>query len=521
MQRLKYTITTLSPVLLPVNTGDPNTVNTCTFINGSAILGAYAHRYIASKLTHLSKSDQACQDPTFCSWFLQGGLMFTNAYPVNPKTGQVHHISPFSIHKEKNDSLINGKPYIDLLFTDPKKLDVSTKSLDGYIRMEGERLETCSVNTSLNFHHARNPKTGTTEEGLIFNYESIDAGQTFEGNIIGEPDALNEFLQFAHATNENRLHLGRSKNAQYGGIEMKIASDQPEQFFSEVDALCLEEPDFDDDTLSLTLLSDLILYNEEGFSTTDVAYLEKLLGVKIGKTYLKTGYVENFVSVWGLPKPSEACFKAGSAFLVEACNDPKRLLKFQQEGIGERRHEGFGRIVLDWQTARNGLKKFPKGQNDLKRPALPVPTFARNMIEQTVKDVIVKKIKLAAITKANQFIHLPGRSQIGRLEAMAQASTQQELIKKLDKLRKTARDKLEACRTGSETLLDFLKTEHTDLKIEAIFKQKEYESLKKLADEIQFAPANDSEFLFKLYQDYLTTFFTIMRKRASTQKGGV
>ena len=46
MQKIKYRLSTLSPVLITVNIGDVNTVNTNNFINGRSLLGVFANNYI-------------------------------------------------------------------------------------------------------------------------------------------------------------------------------------------------------------------------------------------------------------------------------------------------------------------------------------------------------------------------------------------------------------------------------------------------------------------------------------------
>ncbi|MBI5207063.1 MAG: hypothetical protein HY934_04650 [Candidatus Firestonebacteria bacterium] len=107
----------------------------------------------------------------------------------------------------------------------------------------------------------------------------------------------------------------------------------------------------------MTLISDAIIYNKQGFSTTKetdlIDELKITLGdnIKINKAFIKTGETENFVSIWKLRRPSETCFQMGSCFLINGLisSDKAKLLELEKNGIGERRGEGFGRIIFNFQ----------------------------------------------------------------------------------------------------------------------------------------------------------------------------
>ncbi|WP_353686016.1 hypothetical protein [Thermodesulfovibrio sp. 3462-1] len=67
MQAIKYCITTLSPLLLASNTGDPNMVSTLDYIPETCLRGMFANEYIKKR----KLGENAHKDETFYRWFLK------------------------------------------------------------------------------------------------------------------------------------------------------------------------------------------------------------------------------------------------------------------------------------------------------------------------------------------------------------------------------------------------------------------------------------------------------------------
>lgn len=506
MQKLTYRITTLCPILISESASGVNMITTREYIPGSSVLGVFAHKFIQKK----SLSGGAHKNNTFSNWFLKGNLRFTNAYVVShDEDGRVkkNFPLPFSIQYEKGDE----KRVHDLLHGDEES-DRQTIPVGGFGRIEGEGLYTQEVKKSLNFHHQRDSVTGTAKKGLFFNYESIDANQTFEGCIIGEKNDLEDFLKlFWDNKNKDIAYIGRSRNAQYGKVLLEIISEAPEDFNSEIDEFEIENGE-----LSLTFLSDTVIYNENGFSTTDLEELERVLKENLGpkielkKAFIKTGVVENFVSVWGLRKPSETCFLAGCCFLVKVEGiENNKILEFQKKGIGERRHEGLGRIVFGWQKEQN-LRRYDLKTKQVK-PSEEMPSKVKEIAETVAKDFIRKQVELKAMNDAKSFFREVrkdkvglSKSLIGRLEAMVRKKDKLEL----KNLREPAKDQLKNMRNDCQTLFDFLDEFNSD-KLKKISGKGELKTVEKLGHEVGFSSEN---YLKNLYRNYLLTFFSTMRR---------
>lgn len=525
MHSIKYRITTLSPVVISSKAGDMNMVTTEQYIPGTSVLGILASKVIRKK----NLKEEAHKDSSFYNWFLAGKLKISNAYILTKDKYDmdIPHIPvPFSIQKEKNDE----NQIYNLLYTDDEDLkDIQTKSIDSfcvpnflYEDVVGDDiLQIKTAETSLHFHHARDPEKGVSKKGIIFNYTSVSPNQIFEGEITGEKAALQEMIKLCD--DERPCYAGRSKNAQYGKIKLEFADKEP--------MLCnAPEIETDDGEISLIFLSDTILYNDNGFSTADIRELGNYLGkgIKIDKAFVKKGQAETFVNKWQLRKPSESCFKAGSTFLLKDVSE-KHLARFaelQQSGIGERTHEGFGRCVFGWVTKKDLIKededKKDKSEKDLKKPQHPVPAMTKTILETIVRDYIKKQAKLAGLQDQNGFNKgtPPSNSLIGRLAAMMKGNAARTVFKeRLEKLteRKPARNQLECCNNGEKTLRDFLMDR--DMNVQSILKGSStaIKDLKKLCEEITYKPEEDEK-LGNLYQIYLDAFFFMMRKR-SKEKG--
>jgi CRISPR-associated protein Csx10 len=504
MQKLTYRITTQSPVLITENAGDTNMVASADYISGSAVYGCLANRYIQKHFL----GNTAHKDETFYRWFLRGGLCFSNGYIVSKnKHGEIipNYPMPLSIQKEKKD-----ETEIHDLFFAVDNFDEPTSSISGFGRLQGNSFYQQSVKKSLNFHHQRDSEKGVVKEGMIFNYESIGAGQTFEGNIYGSEEDLNKFISIFG--NEDAIHLGRSRNAQYSMARFEIVSEKPEE---------IQNAALHNGEVSLTLLSNAVIYNENGFSTTDISMLQKALGdgIAIKKAFIKTGDAEGFVSIWRLRRPSERCFLAGSCFLLEVDEGARsRLEEFQREGIGERRAEGFGRVAFGI-PHQGELTLREEDDRKLQKPSWQMPSLAKDIAITVAKDFIKRQVELEGLKSAEDFSKrkelLPSKSLVSRLEAMVKNSGEMQI----DKLRKTAKDQLEKCHNKNNTLYEFLTNTQPQGLLNEVMKKNRQQDITKLCDETGFSPEADQNFQKEIYRIYFIVFFSAMRKIIK-KKGG-
>jgi CRISPR-associated protein Csx10 len=453
MHSLKYRVTTLSPVVISTISGDMNMVKTEQYIPGSTVLGLLAQRIIGKQ----DLGQTAHENDDFYNWFLAGRLKIGNAYFLSEDEygAHEHYPTPLSIEREKYETGV-----YDFLFHDQQETE-RTERVENFCYLQDEALYKNSVETRINFHHARNREKGISEEGLIFNYESIAPDQIFAGEIYGEKEALQSLLNLCGASWAG--FIGRSKNAEYSAIEFKFVEEQPvplqSQFVWPKDD---EGKPVEPASISMTLLSDLIFYNENGFPTTGVDELENVLRqhlgeVQIEKAFVKKNEIENFISVWRLKKPSETCFAAGSAFLLKVASAASagKLAAVQVTGLGERTQEGFGRCAFGWQT-RGELQMLDETV-EIEKPTGSPPEAVKEIVEKILKKEIRARLALAAIHKMESFEHLLSNALIARLHAMAKsAGNRTDFVFALNNLRDIAMKQLRQCVSRDYNLLEYL-----------------------------------------------------------------
>ena len=489
MKVLKYRIKNINPLVISSKSGDNNMINTKSYIPGNNILGVFASLYIKN-----NKLSNAHKDETFYNWFLKGDLIFTNAYIADEK--RKYFPIPHSIKLEKYKSV----SAYDFMSTDAN-FDKNTKSISKFVDINDNTISTKTVRKSISFHHVR--KSEVSKSGAIFNYESISEGQTFKGSIVGEDKQIE---RFRNMFDENiAAYVGLSKNSQYGKVNIK---------FEEISDYTSDIPthvESDDIDVVMTLLSDAVIYNENGFSTSDTNELENWLGVKIKKSFIRSGRLEQFVGIWKLKNQSETVFAAGSCFELDKL--PNNYEQLQAKGIGEKTNEGFGRVVFGWQsrdkkeyTINSERVQYPKPQGE---PAEIVKKIVTGIIKDKLKDKVVPK----AISDAHLFLSktLLTKSLCGKLQAISNDidSFQKNLIEIAKN--EIARSQLEKCNNGKTNILNYLR-EDTFVDVESLLNQ--INGLDQFVNLLK----GDTSLTKNTKKLYLKTFFNFMRKDKRREK---
>ncbi|MFN3739312.1 MAG: hypothetical protein ACK4TF_01400 [Thermodesulfovibrionales bacterium] len=502
MQGIKISIYLENPIIFASEAGDPNMVNTHRYIPAKALRGLFAKEYIKKH-----NLPDAHKDDRFYRWFLRGNIKFTDAFIISDE--KLYIPAPLSIQQEKRENSI-----YDLSATDENKnFDKQTVPLDGFIRIEDSTIYQARVQTMLNFHHARDREAGRQEgrekapkEGLIFNYESLIPGQCFGGYIYGEEKDITEFKD---TFKSGVYYLGRSKNNQYGRVYIEIDSefkDHPEEEIKDPSAFPFE--------ISLSFISDAIIYNEYGFPATDVHRLEKLLNCKIKKSFIKASENEGFISVWRLKTPSEVFFRRGSTFLIEIPDQHtlSHVLSLKEKGIGERTEEGFGRFILREPSEKIYLIKEDKKKTE---PGFSMPAPLNIILTGILQKHCLNSIKSKAIEDAGGIENPPTPSLIGRLLLMLKESKDlEEFQNKVGELGKPARDKLEDCKMKNTSLYEYIRNSINKCFKDMINDIKNSSEFEKLHNRLPRSVIDDNEFIKRLKKEYIQTFIETLLKEA-------
>ena len=224
---LRYRLTLTAPAVIPVADGDPNTVMTRRDVPGSHVWGVAAWHY-------LRHPNHAPEDDEFRHAFLDGGLRFLTVYPEaddpeasNPAPQRMIPV-PHSIRKFKE-----SEELVDFVEQPPGEEPV--KRLDGsYAIINKGSLKTQTVKTELNYHNARakDRRKGRAlgakvpNGGAFFTYEAIEAGQSFQGGVLGSGDVLENLRTWLQG---GRIRIGRSRSVQYGEAEFEWLDDTPQE----------------------------------------------------------------------------------------------------------------------------------------------------------------------------------------------------------------------------------------------------------------------------------------------------
>ncbi|MDP3149833.1 MAG: hypothetical protein Q8N83_11960 [Ignavibacteria bacterium] len=476
-------------------------IETKEYIPGNNILGALAANYIKMNKLNNYYQQEKPTDSNFLNWFVNGTTGYSNAYKI--ENGGTAIPLPLSIQHIKNEE---GKIY-DLLYDDTSE---QMKAFRGFGMIKGNKLIKTKVVKSSTPHHERDYETGAAKSGIFFNYGSISAGQEFEGVISLDDNSADEFYEIFSKI--KRLRIGKSKTAEYGNVEFALFKEP---------SLQVKDIIIKDGKISLTLLSNMILYDENGFPTIKLENLEKYLKKNIGenveiiKAFLKSEENENYVGVWKLRKPSEISFMAGSCLLLKVDDkDINEIKKLQTKGMGERRHEGYGKIDFGLQS---DISITLDVNNEKRLHLKPVNTRVPEIVCKTAIGIANEYLKKAAAVEALTEVSKAKREeinllshQVSRLEGIARLSETDEIFKKnIKTLRKTSKDKLNDCVFAGSNLFMFL-TGQDILNYQSI--KTETQKIEILFADLNIDKTEIDNINKKLFKVYYLTLFAALRK---------
>lgn len=379
MNIVYITLKTLAPVVLTA-AGSSRIVTSCShFFSGTVLRGVLAGMYI--RKNQLGKNAE--DDAEFCRFFFDS-LRFVQANPV--VQGHRAAVLPLSLMKAKGKDAAH--PIMDLLKDAPQ---AGYKGLKGMAWVDGAVIHPAEVHSSMGFHMSRASEKerlgGHSQDGKVFTYESIDAGQVFRGAVIGEKEDLQDFIQAFGKEQPLLCRIGRSKYTQYGQCEIRFSDaeylpeiDMPKRVFLVLDTSLI--PDFGtvscaENALQCVADTMNLLTHSHEFSLGDI--------------YGTNQSVENFVGIWGMNRPQQQALAAGTVF--ELCKksawtvqDKIYLQECMYGGAGARTEEGFGQLRL-WNHSELTLAAQTK-----KKPAAAAGFIQTDEVKKVVRHILKKRL---------------------------------------------------------------------------------------------------------------------------------
>lgn len=414
MYHMRIAIRTLAPVVLTAGGTSLVLTESHPYISGTVILGVLASRYV--QLQRLQKN--AHTDETFRSLFFDS-LRFVHAYIS--QQGQRAIVLPLSILKAKAKK--EGMPYLLDMMKD--SYQAGYKALKGFYYVDAAgTMQKAIIKNSISFHMSRNSDAerlgGHSQDGKVYNYDALDAGQTFIGEIIGEKERLETLRQALRLDPENRFEtqLGRSKYTQYGHCQIQFGAVEKIESKAVVTRMFLR---LDTPALAIQgtgenaedIISEVVRTLNSATNSQDFA---------LGKVYASPQEVENFVGIWGMRRPRQFGLSAGSIFEVIKNKpwteqDMKVLNKIQYAGIGDRVEEGFGQLRL-WSPNSLNVVQPKKSISSTSQPihSEEVKRILRAIIMRRIRE----NVRLAAYQDVYQAVNLPENSThaLARLESI-------------------------------------------------------------------------------------------------------
>jgi CRISPR-associated protein Csx10 len=325
---IKYRITTLEAIKIGNNQTRLNYDHeTLRYISGSALRGAFIAKYIAKHgeegLTEVLK------------------LRFTNAYIVAGGRRALPVCA--NLFAGKDDREKNQYRVFNIFDQPPGERDTSIGG--GFGIIDGEKIIGIPVVTGQNLHITTKDDDLDEDSRRLFQYEYITKGQQFDGLVIVEDsgpfDVVTDILSGA----DNVYYIGGSKGSGYGQCRISDVSEQTNEFEFSVQ--------YPKGYFYLMFLSDAINRDAEGNLTGEVPVelIQRHTGLdKVEKDRVAV----RLVNIGGYNQKMRSTLQqyssigAGSIFKYQCFGTvrPELLKQWIDQGIGERRQDGYGRFTI-------------------------------------------------------------------------------------------------------------------------------------------------------------------------------
>mgnify|MGYP000901546822 CR=1 FL=1 len=209
-----------------------------------------------------------------------------------------------------------------------------------------------------------NPKTKSVENGMLFNTEYLSSYEKNKDNKI-EKILLNGDVELPEGLIEKNekytIYLGKLKTKGFGKatITFKDYVEKNESIVSRINVFNEAIPENEKEKLSnktlitFDLQSDMILPYTDIYDAQEqfkiLANLSDNFKFNYSRSFVNTSKLEGYNLINNIRKIDELIFNRGSVFTFEVNNykDELELLnKIEEEGIGLRKNEGFGRVKI-------------------------------------------------------------------------------------------------------------------------------------------------------------------------------
>lgn len=350
MIAVTYHINLQEPLLVTALSGEPNSAVALPYVPGSTIRGVVAG-YWQSRHPHDDLTSQAR------TLLFSGLTRYLNAYLVDGQN-QRRLPAPLSWRKEKGARSGHGD-IEDYACMSPEESKLKQpESIEGFASVHDDEVSLATPSRNITVHILRDRFAGrpTESQGAVYRYEALAVEQRFAGVIIAPTKDVAKQLQ--DILKPGYYKLGGAATAGYGQVVFEDIQINDNWHETSIRASAIAEGT----EFVVTLLSDAILRDANGATTTDLPQALDLPVTEV-RSFKKAMPVGGFNRTWGLPLPQAWAVRAGSVYVLKAMAPVSRdiIEKLMIAGVGERKAEGFGRLVINWQQESN-LRDIPTSE---------------------------------------------------------------------------------------------------------------------------------------------------------------
>lgn len=329
--RLDYMLYLHSAVLCKSAAGGQTVC--CPYIEGAKILGMIAEAY----KTEGKGNEEFAKDTKDQS------LICSNAYISDGE--RRFEPADASLFVVKDDPRQGRCKAVDMGELKDDEIEKLSPLGDKFICYNGQQAEEKKVDMEIRYHHSRPADksighvVSSDSDNQMYQSESISAGQTFTGYILGSSDQIRKICELFEKRNHYRI--GYNRSAEYGEVSIHVVGLSENNEIEEGDSV---------DRFLLRLNSPAILRRENGMVSPDeemiLGQLKRKLDLPdltIEKRFLRFTEIGGYNVTWNARKPSVPVFDKGTAFIMRS-PVPVCLEKINRIWIGERNMEGYGEI---------------------------------------------------------------------------------------------------------------------------------------------------------------------------------
>ncbi|MBU6349704.1 MAG: hypothetical protein KGS73_06095 [Chloroflexi bacterium] len=301
------------------------------------------------------------------------GFTFDEEDPLtNPHHGVYDTLIPwalFALSGEQRFDLLSGLRHCSHLSGCSEAID----RFDGFYRQnrwDARKIGKSNIRHGLRTRTGISRQTGAVAKGILYSRETLGPCMTFWGNATVRTDQFEAFREFVQeASAAAMVRFGNNRTRSMGKVVLDVdKASQEDTEDSLAERIQQFNQAFQKQALSanltphhaiyvpLTLISDVILVDRllRYQTQIDTRYLQEVWGLHGGELVYQCNSTRSIMGWQGLlrlPRADEIAITMGSVFLFSfaAPLDVQKisaLLRLQEQGVGIRRREGFGSVIV-------------------------------------------------------------------------------------------------------------------------------------------------------------------------------